>query len=1068
MEDTRTHCIHLSPGTRLNETYRIDSLIGSGGMGEIYRGCAIHTGDTVAIKLIRRDFEDNEVALSLFQREASALNRLYHEAIVRYYVLSIDPVIGRHYLAMEFVDGPSLAELLKRGPLDYEVVRALRRRIATGLQAAHERGIVHRDVSPDNIIVPDGDVALAKIIDFGIARSTRRGDTTIIGSGFAGKLNYVSPEQLGLAGGVATAKSDIYSLGLVLAEALTGRPIDMGGSEAAVVDKRRAVPDLGAIDPRIRPLIAGMLDPDPARRPDSMAAVAAWSEAETPPPGASARVAVSGLRLQEEAAAERRRRTRGLIAALNAERPMPGPAPLMELEPSHFEPVDAMAPSGVVAVLDQQSQPPAVEPAGSDEAIHYPLLTADAALDESAIAVLDEPIAREVGIAAPDRTSDDAGNQLDAALDRGDGQASDALREIRRPRQPKTDTVVVSPAAPEAETAEPELIADEIHHQEMQETMVREPATVPDTEERDALYLKPPGLPNEDGQAQLAPGTRLNDVYEIDRPLNWPGKDEVYRAHSIGTDVQVAIQLIDMAIDRDSVALNVLDAEILALRHLHHDAIACCYGLHFDPTIRRHYVATELVDGPSLAEMLERGPLDFEAVQVLRRRLAAGLNAAHECGLIHRRLSPHNIIVPHGVVNYAKIVNFNLAHTSDKGVVIRSSAAAKLNYMAPEQFGLTGGQATARSDIYCLGLILAAALLGQPIYISGRASDVSDRSRRMPTLEVIDSRLRPLVARMLDPNPAARPDSMAVAAWSAPVAVPAVLEPRARAEPLRVGKSPWSWLGAIAAVAGMGLVVVALRYAFTPAAPLAAPPAPEISQAPMPPRAPGIEAPAPPAAELQTAAVPPDPASASPTEEWRGPNGELRLKPTFDCAPSGLTPLEQLICASPALTRVDLEHAQAFYALWQQIANESGPTDLHESVGKKAIYTGQIDLFHEENTRLKTIIISCNIPISGTLPTESDEVEICFINAYRSEEADWTSRLHGAALTEAQRPLDLHVTLQAALKRLGFLPASEHVDGVYGDATRSAIKAWQKQHRLAETGFLEADQALALQREAQL
>jgi serine/threonine-protein kinase len=296
MEDERTRIAHgrIRPGTRLNDTYEIDRLIGSGGMGEIYRGHAIHTGDAVAIKLIRPDMESNEVALGLFQREAAALNHLYNEAIVRYYVFSIDPVVRRHYLAMEFVDGPSLSQLLERGPLDYDSVQALRRRVASALQMAHERSIIHRDVSPDNIIMPGGDISRAKIIDFGIARSTApgkgviigtpRGEGTIIGTGFAGKYNYVSPEQLGLAGGEVTAKSDIYSFGLVLAEALTGKALDMGGREADVKEKRRSVPNLDAVDARMRPLIVSMLDPDPAGRPTSMAAVANWSGGGELPP----------------------------------------------------------------------------------------------------------------------------------------------------------------------------------------------------------------------------------------------------------------------------------------------------------------------------------------------------------------------------------------------------------------------------------------------------------------------------------------------------------------------------------------------------------------------------------------------------------------------------------------------------------------------------------------------------------------------------------------------------------------------------------------------------------------
>jgi eukaryotic-like serine/threonine-protein kinase len=274
--------IRLAQGTRLNGIFEIDRHIASGGMGEIYSGHAIETGDSVAVKVMRSDLADNNTALALFRKEASALHYIYHDAIVRYYVFSLDPGIGRHYLAMEFVDGQPLSEILKSGSLDFEATLNLLERLAGGLNAAHQHGIVHRDLSPDNMLIPGGDVRRAKIIDFGIARSTRNNDGTIIGSGFAGKYNYVSPEQLGLFGGDVTAKSDIYSLGLVIAECITGRAIDMGGTQFEVLEKRRKVPDLTVIDSRLRPLIDWMLQPDPKDRPDSMAAVASWRPRASP------------------------------------------------------------------------------------------------------------------------------------------------------------------------------------------------------------------------------------------------------------------------------------------------------------------------------------------------------------------------------------------------------------------------------------------------------------------------------------------------------------------------------------------------------------------------------------------------------------------------------------------------------------------------------------------------------------------------------------------------------------------------------------------------------------------
>ena len=273
-------------------------------MGEIYKGHLVETGDPVAIKMMLPEMSANETALTLFRKEASALHYIQHDAVVRYYVFTIEPQLRRPYLAMEFVDGRTLTDVIDQGPLSFEAALSLLRRVASGLQAAHEHGIVHRDVSPDNIILPNSNVARAKIIDFGIARTAQHG--TVIGSGFAGKYSYVSPEQLGLFGGDVTAKSDIYSLGLVMAQALTGKAIDMGGSQLDIIEKRRKIPDLGVIDARFRSLLEQMLQPDPARRPESMAALAAWlpeaaSEVSAKTTGLSAQISTFGISKSLEA-----------------------------------------------------------------------------------------------------------------------------------------------------------------------------------------------------------------------------------------------------------------------------------------------------------------------------------------------------------------------------------------------------------------------------------------------------------------------------------------------------------------------------------------------------------------------------------------------------------------------------------------------------------------------------------------------------------------------------------------------------------------------------------------------
>ena len=264
-------------GTQLNGIYEIDQRIATGGMGEVYRGHNIQTGDIVAIKIVLPEFAKDETILALFRKEASVLNHLSHDAIVRYHVFTVDPGVGRPYLAMEYVDGQSVADRIKEGPMPLKDAKKMVAGVASGLHAAHEAGVIHRDLSPDNIILVDKKgKKKAKIIDFGIAKSSGVGGETLLGGKFAGKYNFVSPEQLGLFEGDVTERSDIYSLGLVFAAALRGEPLDMSGSQVDVIEKRRVVPDISGIDPEVRPIVESMLQPDPANRPEDMATIVEW------------------------------------------------------------------------------------------------------------------------------------------------------------------------------------------------------------------------------------------------------------------------------------------------------------------------------------------------------------------------------------------------------------------------------------------------------------------------------------------------------------------------------------------------------------------------------------------------------------------------------------------------------------------------------------------------------------------------------------------------------------------------------------------------------------------------
>lgn len=263
----------VTTGMVIAGTYEIEQLINRGGMGEVYRGKNIHTGDPVAMKIVLPHLAHDPMIEALFQKEAKVLGRLAHDAIVRYHTYMNPPEIGRPSLIMEFVEGTALGDRIKQGPMTENEVRILLRRIASGLGRAHEAGVVHRDLSPDNIILAGGDVEHAKIIDFGIAKSSMKGDRTLLQGQFAGKFGFVAPEQLGAYDGNIDGRTDIYSLALLMVGACRGKTLKMGASIIEAVRSRSSVPDLSEVYPGLAPLLGHMLQPDPADRPASMSVV---------------------------------------------------------------------------------------------------------------------------------------------------------------------------------------------------------------------------------------------------------------------------------------------------------------------------------------------------------------------------------------------------------------------------------------------------------------------------------------------------------------------------------------------------------------------------------------------------------------------------------------------------------------------------------------------------------------------------------------------------------------------------------------------------------------------------
>ena len=259
----------LAIGSVLAHTYEIVRFIRAGGMGEVYEARHLVDDSRLAVKFIRPDLVGDERIRAMFVREAGILRRIRDEAVVGYEGLLQDEQ-GRSFLVMTYVDGPSLAERAQSRPLSTEEATRLLERLARGLAAVHAEGTFHRDLSPDNILLPSGDLARAVIIDFGIAKLAEPQAGTLVGGDIAGKASYMSPEQLGVIRHEVDARSDIYGLALTIAAAVRGRALSTGGSWADVVEARRQVPDLEGIAEPLRDRLAHMLQPDPADRPASM------------------------------------------------------------------------------------------------------------------------------------------------------------------------------------------------------------------------------------------------------------------------------------------------------------------------------------------------------------------------------------------------------------------------------------------------------------------------------------------------------------------------------------------------------------------------------------------------------------------------------------------------------------------------------------------------------------------------------------------------------------------------------------------------------------------------------
>ena len=256
--------------TLLAGRYVLDEPIGVGGYCEVWRATDTVLTRQVAVKLLHPGYASHGEALVRFKAEARHAGALSHENVARVYDYG-EPTDGQSYLVMELVEGPSLADVLARGPLGVRPTMDMIAQVAAGLQAAHTAGLIHRDVKPANILfTSEGGV---RITDFGIAHAV--GSTPVTSTGMVmGTPGYIAPERV--SGAQAGPASDLYGLGVVAYECLTGsQPFRGGALDVAIAHRDRPLPPLPVSVPaEVAAFVMTLTAKDPAWRPASAGEVA--------------------------------------------------------------------------------------------------------------------------------------------------------------------------------------------------------------------------------------------------------------------------------------------------------------------------------------------------------------------------------------------------------------------------------------------------------------------------------------------------------------------------------------------------------------------------------------------------------------------------------------------------------------------------------------------------------------------------------------------------------------------------------------------------------------------------
>jgi len=478
--------------------YRIVAELGRGGMGVVYKAHEESLNRFVAIKVLGEHLTEDPTQIERFIREAQSAASLSHPNIVQIYAVSEED--GRHYFVMEYVSGRSLQQILRtKGPLEPEQVARIALQTASGLEAAHEKGIIHRDIKPANLLIDDR--GLVKIADFGLALMGEAASRLTATGMFMGTPGYLSPEQC--LDQEVDNRTDIYSLGVTLFEALSGNTPFVADSPLALLRQIVDVepPDLGElnpeVDPELRAIVARMMAKDRdlrvARCGELIGAFEAYLEARGAAGNLVERLAVSAAGAPPQPPAADTQLDTEPTVAVSGSPPTAAPAavrteaPMVETSPLENEPAAHRQTSmSLVAALVVVLGLAAVVVAG--------VFAWRSGLFDAATRVIDHEIS--VATATPVETAD----PTPVTDPKGPGDAADQ-KMAAVDAAPSVKPTLAPPTAQPIPIADPGPGIDQ--HPPSASAKTHEPRNVP---QRDNSRQPPPPMPAPTGTVVIALG----------------------------------------------------------------------------------------------------------------------------------------------------------------------------------------------------------------------------------------------------------------------------------------------------------------------------------------------------------------------------------------------------------------------------------------------------------------------------------------------------------------------------------------------------------------------------------